>query len=130
MPKLSKKYKMILMIIAPLAIVGLSLGIYYGINKEKFKSCTCAKDNQNHHVPEHSKVQEHTKVQENSKVPEHETYTYTNNQQKTDICGSEIKLRPVNDFAVSESQTKERYSTAYYKEPQNNPEINSRFSGV
>lgn len=114
---------MILMIIAPIAIVGLSLGIYYGIKKEKFKSCTCSKDNQYK-----QQVQDR-----NSQAPAHETYTYSHNQPKTDIA--EIKLRPVNDFGVSEVQpnetrSKERYSTAYYKEAQNNPDTHSRFSGV
>jgi len=125
MPNLSEKYKMILMIIAPIAIVGLSLGIYYGIKKEKFKSCTCSKDNQYKQEVQQVQVQEQDR---SSQVPAHETYTYSHNQPKTDIA--EIKLTPVNDFGVGEVQPKERYSTAYYKEAQNNPDTHSRFSGV
>jgi hypothetical protein len=92
------------MIIAPIVVVGISLGIYYAVNKEKFTSCTCAKDN--------------------------EKYTYAHNQPKKDL---HIELQPVNSFGpstITQSEPKERYSTAYYKEPQNNPETNERFSGV
>lgn len=106
-----KKYKNLLMIIAPIAIVGISLGIYYSINKENFKSCTCSKDRNGYTSYHHNPTSQ-------------ETYTYNHNQPKTDVSGKEIKLTPVNDF------TKELYTTAYYKEPQNNPETHSRFSGV
>jgi len=68
------RFRNILMIIAPLVTVGISLGIYYGVNKEKFKSCTCSKDKDN------------------------EKYTYAHNQPKKDL---QIELQPVNSFGSS-----------------------------
>lgn len=113
-------FRNILMIIAPIAAVCISLGIYYAVNKENFKSCTCSKDRNVNATP-----------------TSQETYTYTHNQPKTNLSGKEIELQPVNSFGSSTVETPvveppavERYTTAYYKEPQNNPETHSRFSGV
>ena len=100
------RFRNLLMILAPVVTVGISIGIYYAVNKEKFKSCTCAKDK------------------------DHEKYTYGHNQPKKDL---HIELQPVNSFGpstITQVEPKERYTTAYYKEPQNNPETHSRFSGV
>ncbi len=99
-------FRIVLMIIAPIVVVGISLGIYYAVNKEKFKSCTCGKDKDN------------------------EKYSYADNQPKKDL---HIELQPVNSFGpstITQAEPKEHYTTAYYKEPQNNPETNKRFSGV
>lgn len=112
------RFRNLLMIIAPIVVVGISLGIYYAVNKEQFTSCTCSKDKDS------------------------EKYTYTHNQPKKDL---QITLQPVNSFGPSTIEqvrneqfrneaepapAKERYTTAYYKEPQNNPETHGRFSGV
>ena len=108
------RFRNLLMILAPVVTVGISIGIYYAVNKEKFKSCTCAKDRNGYTSYHYNPTSQ-------------ETYPYNDNQPKTDVSGKEIKLTPVNDFT---KEPKETYTTAYYKEAQNNPETHSRFSGV
>lgn len=121
------KYKTLLLIIAPLKVVGLSLGIYYAINKEKFTSCTCSKDK----ISNTGHLRDANAQAPSSQAPpSHETYSYTHNQPKSE---EQLKLAPVNDFGpstINVAGPKEHYSTAYYKAPQNNPETHSRFSGV
>ena len=65
------KLKLIAMIIAPLIIVAIILGLYYGLKTEKYTSCTCRKDA--------------------------ESYTFTRDQPKTN---SELVLEPANDFMI------------------------------